>query len=99
MFVSLRELPSVQLAAKKREETERRFRTMADCSPGANTRLVPPLRIEAGTAIGEDCTVGPDVYIERDCRIGDGVTIRNAVLLRGSAVPDGATIADRGVAQ
>ncbi len=71
---------------------------VADCSLGANTRLVAPLRIEAGTVIGEDCTVGPNVYIERDCRIGDGVTIYNAVVLRGSAVPDGATIADQVVA-
>jgi len=61
---------------------------------GPNTRLITPLRIEKGVAIGSECTIGPNVYIERDCRIGDGVTLRNVVLLRESSVPDGETIED-----
>ncbi len=59
-----------------------------------NTRLITPLRIESGTVIGANCTIGPNVYIERDCCIGDNVTIRNAVVLRESIIPDGATIED-----
>ncbi len=59
-----------------------------------NTQLVTPLRIESGTVIGANCVIGPNVYIERDCRIGDGVTIRNAVLLRESVVPPQADIHD-----
>jgi NDP-sugar pyrophosphorylase family protein len=62
---------------------------------GPNTRLITPLRIEGGTIIGGNCTIGPNAYIERDCQIGEGVTIRNAVVLRESAVPDGATILDQ----
>jgi len=52
-------------------------------SVGANTKLIPPLHIEAGVVIGAGCEIGPNVYIERDCHIGDGVTIRESVLLRG----------------
>jgi NDP-sugar pyrophosphorylase family protein len=38
--------------------------------------------------IGEACTIGPNVYIERDCHIGRGVTLRDAVILRGAEIPD-----------
>ena len=62
---------------------------------GPSTQLVTPLRIESGTVIGANCVIGPNVYIERECRIGDGVTIRNAVLLSESVVPDGTTVADQ----
>lgn len=57
---------------------------------GANTQLITPLRIEQGTVIGSDCTIGPNVYVERDCRIGNGVKMRDAVLLRNTKVPNGA---------
>ncbi|MFZ5916131.1 MAG: sugar phosphate nucleotidyltransferase [Chloroflexota bacterium] len=65
---------------------------LAPYKVGPNTRLITPLRIEEGTVIGENCTIGPNVYIERDCRIGDGVTLHNAVVLRESVVPQGETI-------
>ena len=59
---------------------------------GIRTQLITPLRIEQGTIIGEDCIVGPNVYIERDCRIGDGAVLRNAVILRGVSVPSGTIV-------
>jgi len=62
---------------------------------GPNTQLTTPLRIENGTVIGANCVIGPNAYIERDCRIGDGVTLRNVVVLRETAVPDGATCQDQ----
>jgi NDP-sugar pyrophosphorylase family protein len=65
---------------------------LAPYTVGPDTRLITPLRIEAGTVIGQGCTIGPNVYIERDCRIGQGVTLRNAVVLREAAVADGAVI-------
>ena len=68
---------------------------LAPYKVGPNTQLITPLRIESGTTIGENCTIGPNAYIERDCRIGDGVTIRNAVVLRESIVPDGTTVEDQ----
>ncbi len=62
---------------------------------GTNTHLITPLHIEGGTLIGENCTIGPNVYIERDCRIGDGASIRDAILLRETTVPEGAVIVDQ----
>jgi NDP-sugar pyrophosphorylase family protein len=62
---------------------------------GPGTQLITPLRIESGTIIGAGCTIGPNVYIERECRIADGVTLRNAVLLRESTVAEGVTVVDQ----
>ena len=56
------------------------------------------IEIEHGTVIGRDCTIGPNVYIERDCRLGDGVTVRDAVILRGAEVPDGTVVENAVVA-
>jgi NDP-sugar pyrophosphorylase family protein len=60
-----------------------------------NTRMITPLRIESGVVIGADCTIGPNVYIERNCQIGAGSTIRDAVVLRDTCVPEGARIVDQ----
>jgi NDP-sugar pyrophosphorylase family protein len=62
---------------------------------GAGTQLITPLHIEAGVDIGAGCRIGPNVYIERDCRIGDGAVIRDAILLRETLVPPGARIQDQ----
>jgi NDP-sugar pyrophosphorylase family protein len=59
---------------------------------GPNTRLIPPLYIETGTIIGADCVIGPNVYIERDCKIGDGVTLQDAVVLRESVIMSGTVV-------
>ena len=59
---------------------------------GANSKLVPPIHIESGVVIGTDCEIGPNVYIERDCHIDDGVKIHDSVLLRGVKVPAGMEI-------
>lgn len=68
---------------------------MAPYAVGPNTHLITPLRIEGGTVIGENCTIGPNVYIERDCNIGSGVKIKDAVVLRGSTIEDEMTIEDQ----
>jgi NDP-sugar pyrophosphorylase family protein len=77
----------------------REYLTHGDGSPqlephtvGIRTQLITPLRIEKGTVIGENCVVGPNVYIEKDCHIGDGVILRNAVILRGVKVPSGSVV-------
>jgi NDP-sugar pyrophosphorylase family protein len=59
---------------------------------GPNTKLVTPLYIEQGTIIGVNCVIGPNVYIERDCKIADGVLMQNAVVLRETVVPAGMVI-------
>ena len=67
---------------------------LAPFTVGPNTHLITPLRIEEGTIIGRDSVIGPRVYIERDCQIGDGVGLRDTVVLRGAHIPDGASIAN-----
>ena len=65
---------------------------LAPFTVGNNTHLITPLRIEQGTIIGEGCVIGPRVYIERDCHIGSNVTIKDAVVLRESAIEDRAMV-------
>lgn len=62
---------------------------------GANTKLITPLYIETGVVIGRDCVIGPNVYIERNCNIGDGVRLRDAIVLRGTTVAPGADLRDQ----
>jgi len=68
---------------------------LAPNTVGPNTRLITPLRIEGGVVIGADCTIGPNVYIERDCHVGTGSYIRDAVILRDAQVPDGSRVVDQ----
>lgn len=65
---------------------------LAPRSVGRHTHLITPLRIEEGTTIGAGCVIGPRVYIERDCRIGNDVLIKDAVVLRGSVIEEGSQI-------
>jgi glucose-1-phosphate thymidylyltransferase len=51
------------------------------------TQILDPVYIERDTIIGNDCMIGPNVYIERDCKIEDYVTIQDAVVLRGRNIP------------
>lgn len=53
---------------------------------GHNVKLIPPLRIDPGTVIGENCVIGPNVYLEADCHIGAGTTLSNVIGLRGAIV-------------
>ena len=62
---------------------------------GANTQLITPLHIESGVVIGDNCTIGPNVYIERECQIGANSVIRNAILLRETQVKEGSFIEDQ----
>jgi NDP-sugar pyrophosphorylase family protein len=62
---------------------------------GANTRLITPLHIESGVVIGENCTIGPNVYIERDCQIGSNAVVCDAILLREAQVSEGSVIRDQ----
>lgn len=61
----------------------------------ADVTVSPPVRIERGTEIGPGCTIGPRVYLESGSRVGKGVVLRDAVVLRGTVVPDGAEVVGR----
>jgi bifunctional UDP-N-acetylglucosamine pyrophosphorylase/glucosamine-1-phosphate N-acetyltransferase len=65
---------------------------LAPQSVGQHTHLITPLRIEEGTTIGQGCVIGPRVYIERNCRIGADVLIKDAVILRDTVIEDGRQI-------
>lgn len=65
---------------------------LAPRTVGQHTHLITPLRIEEGTTIGAGCVIGPRVYIERDCRIGNDVLIKDAVILRGSVIEEGSQV-------
>jgi NDP-sugar pyrophosphorylase family protein len=58
----------------------------------SDVALTPPLYIEGGVEVGEACVIGPRVYLEAGCRVGAGVFLRDAVVLRGAVVPDGAKV-------
>lgn len=62
---------------------------------GPNTKLITPLHIEIGTVIEENCCIGPNVYIERDCKIGANAVIKDAILLREAVVKPGAKVIDQ----
>jgi NDP-sugar pyrophosphorylase family protein len=62
---------------------------LAPRSVGQHTHLITPLRIEENTIIGPGCVIGPRVYIERNCRIGADVLIKDAVILRDTVIEDG----------
>jgi NDP-sugar pyrophosphorylase family protein len=65
---------------------------LAPQSVGQHTHLITPLRIEEGTTIGPGCVIGPRVYIERNCRIGADVLIKDAVILRDTVIEAGRQI-------
>ncbi|MCC6169495.1 MAG: NTP transferase domain-containing protein [Caldilineaceae bacterium] len=58
----------------------------------ADVTLHPPVRIDAGAQVGRGARVGPGVYVEAGSRIGAEAQIRQALVLRGAVVADGAVI-------
>jgi len=59
---------------------------------GRNTKLITPVVIDPGVTIGANCTIGPNVYIERDSQIGDDAKICDAIVLRNSRIANGTVI-------
>lgn len=62
---------------------------------GSNTRYIFPVVIEKEVVIGSNCVIGPNVFIEYGCRIGNSVILENVVVLRDRSIPDGKVIRDR----
>ena len=61
---------------------------------GVDTRIIPPVRIDAGSVIGNNCVIGPHVYLEANCVVADGVHLTNAIVLRNSIIPRGTVVRD-----
>jgi dTDP-glucose pyrophosphorylase len=56
---------------------------------GSKTRFASPVHIERDVTIGSNCVIGPNVFLEHGCRIGDDVRLENVIVLRNRNVPDG----------
>jgi glucose-1-phosphate thymidylyltransferase len=61
---------------------------------GAGSQLIQPVCIEAGSVIGENCVIGPHVYIESSAQIGHGARLVNALVLRNAIVAAGQLVYD-----
>lgn len=72
--------------------SEPESRVLHPAAVGQGTRLYPPLRIEDDVTIGKACSIGPNVVLETGCTVGNGVCLRDALVLRNARVPDGAKI-------
>jgi NDP-sugar pyrophosphorylase family protein len=59
---------------------------------GAGVKFIPPVYVEPGASIGSQCIIGPYVYLEHDCVIGERAVISNSVILRGSRIATGHAI-------
>jgi len=55
---------------------------------GRDTVVYPAVRIEGTTRIGEDCVIHSQSRIS-DCRLGNGVTVKDSCVLSGSVLEDG----------
>ena len=62
---------------------------------GQGHTFVEPILIERDVVLGDDCEVGPEVYLESGCHIGRGAVVRRSIVLRGGRVDDGETVEDR----
>jgi NDP-sugar pyrophosphorylase family protein len=56
-------------------------------------RIHPPVLVESGVVLGRDIELGPEVYLEAGCELGEGVNITRAVVLRQAYIPAGSRIA------
>ncbi len=48
--------------------------------------ITPPVHIEAGVRVGTECSIGPEVFLERGCRVREGAVVRRAVVLRSGSI-------------
>lgn len=56
--------------------------------------IIPPVRIDPGVSVGRGAKIGPYVYLETGCSIGQDAVIQNAVIMQKVTVPPGAVVSD-----
>ena len=76
----------------RREKTQAR---LPKNSKGMSTIFKDPVVVDPDVEIGNNCLIGPNVYLERGCSIGDEVRLMNSVVLRGVKVLPGTVIQDQ----
>lgn len=51
-------------------------------------KIIPPVRIDPRVSIGQDASIGPNVYLEQGSTVGHGAQVRDAIVLdRGVIMP------------
>jgi bifunctional UDP-N-acetylglucosamine pyrophosphorylase / glucosamine-1-phosphate N-acetyltransferase len=63
----------------------------ADVVIGPDTVIYPNVRLEGGTRIEEDCVIHSNTRIS-NCRLGTGVTVKDACVLTDSVLEDGVSV-------
>mgnify|MGYP001240539715 CR=1 FL=1 len=63
-----------------------------------NVQIIPPVRIDPQVSIGQESRIGPYVYLESGCTIGEGAVVEHALILNKVMVNAGETVKDAIVA-
>jgi NDP-sugar pyrophosphorylase family protein len=67
-------------------------------APNSALRIIEPVHIEPGARLGRACTIGPEVFLESGCVIGNRAVVRRSIVLRGARVADHQSVVDTVVA-
>lgn len=59
--------------------------------PGT-VQIIPPVRIDPQVSVGQHARIGPYVYLESGCSIGQGAVVSHALILQKAVVAPGAEI-------
>lgn len=59
-----------------------------------NVQIIPPVRIDPLVSIGQGAKIGPRVYLEAGCSIGQYATVSDALVLQNAIVPARQRVAD-----
>lgn len=67
-----------------------------DLSPDVQSEalITEPVRIEKGAMVGRGCIIGPEVFLEAGCAVGDQAVVRGSIVLRGARVAARRTVID-----
>ncbi len=57
-----------------------------------SVKIIQPVRIDPQVTVGENAIIGPNVYLERGTRIGNGAKISHTMVLTRSVVPANAEL-------
>ena len=60
-----------------------------------SSKFIDPVVIDESVSIGENCSIGPNVFIENGAIIGDNVKMDNCVILRESHIQAGFQISNQ----
>lgn len=62
--------------------------------PGS-VHIIPPVRIDPQVSVGQGAFIGPNVYLESGCTVGQNAKVDNAVVLSGATIHAGDYVTGR----